>query len=232
MSVTFPNVPNAPGVPQVARAFLPSPTSIAVALTGAVVSSLFGLISTQNQWGVFDSSGNLVFEPDSFLDFECHPKADIPDFPVQGTGNNPTSFASYNKVVLPWESRIRMSKGSALTDRQQFLKSIKAAFNSIGLYTIITPEETYQYCDILNYDIVRTSEGDRAPGANFLAEIDVFFKQILTVQAQYSTTALQNASNPSAVPMTSTGAVLPQDVSGQSGTLASGASLSGAYGAF
>lgn len=232
MSVTFPNVPNAPGVPQVARAFLPTPSSVTVALEGGVLSSLFGLISTQSQWGVFDSSGNLVFEPDSFLDFECHPKSDIADFPVQGSNGTPTSFASYNKVVLPWDSRIRMSKGSTLTDRQQFLKSIKTAFSSVGLYTIITPEETYQYCDILNYDIVRSSEGDRATGAYFLAEIDVYFKQILSVQAQYSTTALQNAQSPSALPQSKTGAVLPGFASGALANQAAAASLSGAYGAF
>lgn len=232
MSVTFPNVPNYPGVPQLARAVLPTPSSVAVSIGGAVLSSLFGLIATQSQWGVYDSSGDLVFEPDSFLEFECHPKSDISDFPVQGENGDPTSFASYNKVLLPWDSRIRMSKGSELTDRQQFLKSIKTAFNSIGLYTIITPEETYQNCDILNYDIVRTSEGTRATGAYFLAEIDVYFKQILSVQAQYSTTALANAANPSAQPQLVAGAVLPQDLSGQIQTEASSASYAGAFGAF
>lgn len=233
MSVTFPNVPNAPGVPQVARAVLPTPSSIAVTLAGGVLSSLFGLVSTQSQWGIYDSSGNLVFQPDSILDFECHPKSDISDFPVQGSSTgNPTSFASYNKVVLPWDSRVRMSKGSTLTDRQQFLKSLKTAFNSIGLYTIATPEETYPNADILNYDIVRSSEGMRATGAYFLYEIDVFFRQILSVQAQYSTTVLQNASNPSALPQATTGAVLPQNVAGQYAELASGASYTGAFGAF
>jgi len=233
MSVTFPNVPNAPGVPQVARAFLPNPTSAAVTIGGAVLASLFGLISAQNQWGIYDASGNLVFEPDSILDFEYHPKADIADFPVQGDSNgNPTSFASYNKVVLPWDARVRMSKGSALTDRQQFLKSLKTAFNSIGLYMIVTPEETCQNCDIVNYDVVRSTQGQRATGAFFLHEVDVYFKQIQSVQAQYSTTTLSNASNPSAQPQAVTGAVLPQDVAGQYASLANGASLSGAYGAF
>lgn len=233
MSVTFPNVPNFPGVPQIARATLPNPSSVAVTLGGAVLSSLFGLISSQSQWGIYDSNHNLVFEPDSILEFECRPKADISDFPVQGdSSGNPTSFASYNKVVLPWDARVRMSKGSTLADRQQFLKSLKTAFNSVGLYTIITPEETYSSCDILNYDIVRTTEGQRATGAYFLHEIDVYFRQILSVQAQYSTTALANASNPSALPQSVTGAVLPGFATGAIANQAAAASLSGAYGAF
>jgi hypothetical protein len=231
VSVTFPNVPNLPGVPQLARAALPSATSITVAIGGAVLSSLFGLLTQQNQWGIYDSSGALVFEPDSILEFEHHPKADISDFPVQGTGTNPTSFASYNKVVLPYDARVRMSKGSTLAERQQFLNALDTAYQSIALYTIITPEKTYSNCDILNYDLVRSTDGARAVGAYFLTEIDVYFRQILSVQAQYSTTTLQNASNPSAQPQAATGNVQLQPISLSAATQASNASLTSAFGA-
>lgn len=232
MSVTFPNVPNVPGVPQVARAFVPNSTSAAVTIGGAVLSSLFGLISGQSQWGILDSSGNFVLEADSILDFEHHPKWDIPDFPVQGTGNNPTAFATYNKVKLPFEIRVRMSKGSTLTDRQQFLKALDAAADSIALYTVLTPEFTYQNADILSYDVVRSSQGDRADGAYFLTEVDVYFRQIISVQAQYSTTALQNASNPSAQPQAQTGVVQPLNGNGPLLNLADSATYSDAFGAF
>lgn len=232
MSVTFPNVPNVPGVPQVARAFVPNPTSVAVTIGGAVLSSLFGLIAGQSQWGILDSNGNFVLEADSILDFEHHPKWDISDFPVQGTGTNPTAFVTYNKVKLPFEIRVRMSKGSTLSDRQQFLKALDAAADSIALYTILTPEFPYQNADILNYDIVRSSQGDRADGAFFLTEIDVYFRQVISVQAQYSTTALQNASNSSAQPQVQTGVVQPQNLSGQIQNEASSGTYSDAFGAF
>jgi hypothetical protein len=232
MSVTFPNVPNAPGVPQVARAFVPNPTSVAVTFGGALLSSLFGLISSQSQWGILDSSGSFVLQADSILEFEHHPKWDILDFPVQGTGNNPTSFASYNKVKLPFDCRVRMSKGSTLTERQQFLKALGAAADSIALYTILTPEASYQNADILNYDIVRSSQGDRADGAFFLTEVDVYFRQIVSVQAQYSTTELQNAANPSAQPQAQMGVVQPLNGNGALLNKANSATYSDAFGAF
>lgn len=232
MSVTFPNVPNAPGVPQVARATLPTPSAAVVALGGAVLSSLFGSVSSQSIWGIYDSSGALLVQPDSILEFEHHPRWNIPDFPVQGTGTAPTAFASYNKVKLPFDIRVRMSKGSTLTDRQQFLTALDNAADSIALYTILTPERTYQNADILYYDIVRTTQGTRADGAYFLTEVDVFFRQILSVQAQYSTTALQNAANPSAQPQAATGAVLPQTPSSSLAIQAAAAPLSGFNGAF
>lgn len=232
MSVTFPNVPNAPGVPQVARAFVPSPASVAVTIGGAVLSSLFGFISGQSQWGILDASGSFVLEADSILDFEHHPKWDISDFPVQGTGSNPTAFATYNKVKLPFEIRVRMSKGSTLADRQQFLKALDAAADSIALYTILTPEFTYQNADILSYDVVRSSQGDRADGAFFLTEVDVYFRQVISVQAQYSTTALQNAANPSAQPQAQTGVVQPLALSSQLQSEASSATFSDAFGSF
>lgn len=233
MSVTFPNVPNFPGVPQLARAALPNPTSIAVTIGGKVLSSIFGAISsTPLQWGILDANANFVLQADSILELEHHPRWDIPDFPVQGNGNTPTAFASYNKVKLPFDVRVRMSKGSTLTERMQFLKALDAAADSIALYTILTPEYNYANADILNYDVVRSSQGDRADGAFFLTEVDVYFRQIISVHAQYSTTVLQNASNPSALPQSTTGAVLPQFASGALANQAVSASLSGAYGAF
>ena len=232
MSITFPNVPNLPGVPQLARAALPTPGSLGVTIGGAALSAIFGLITGQNQWGIFDSSGNQVLQADSILELEHHPTSDISDFPVQGTATQPTSFATYNKVVLPFMIRVRMAIGSTLSARQQYLKNLDTAFQSINLYTITTPEKNYSYADILNYDIVRTTEGMRATGAYFLTEIDIFFKQVIPIQAQYSTTTLQNAANPSALPQSVTGGVQLQPISGSAITQAANASLANAFGAF
>lgn len=231
MSVTFPDVPNYPGVPQLARAFLPSPSSVAVSIGGAALSSLFGSLVQSVQWAIYDSAGDAVIVPDSFLDFEHHPHWDIPDFPVQGTGSNPTAFATYNKVKLPFDIHMRMSKSTGgVAGRYQFLKALDAAADSIALYTIVTPEMTYSNADILDYDIVRTTEGMSASGAYFLTEVDVTFRQIIPVSAQYSTTTLQNASNASARPQSVTGPVIPLDLTGSIQSEVSSASFAGAFG--
>lgn len=240
MSILFPDVPNLPGVPQLARETLsnvPTPTQLAGAALpnessvitfagGLGLTALFGLISAQSQWGIFDANFNAVLIPDSILEFEHHPRWRISDFPVQGTGNTPTAFASYNKVKLPFDCRVRMSKGGSLSDRKTFLSTLDAAADSLALYTLMSPERSYDNLNIEYYDIIRTS----GEGAFFLTEIDVYFKQIVSVQAQYSTTALQNAVNPSAQPSANTGAVLPQPVSSAVSGLAGNASLAGAFG--
>lgn len=79
---------------------------------------------------------------------------------------------------------------------------------------------------------MRSSQGTTADGAYFLTEVDVYFKQIIPVQAQYSTTLLQNASNPSALPAANTGAVLPQTPAPSLISELDNTSLSGASGGF
>jgi hypothetical protein len=233
MSVLFPDVPNYPGVPQLARLSSSVANTVApISIQATGLINLFGAIFPTETWGIFDSSGNAVVTPDTFLDFEHHPRWKISDFPVQGTATNPVAFASYNKVKLPFDCRVRMAIGSTLAARQQLLTALDTAADSINLYTILTPERTYQNCDIEYYDVVRANQGLSADGAYFLNEIDVYFKQIIPVQAQYSTTQLQNATNPSALPQSVSGNVLPQDVAGQYAALANGASLDGANGSF
>lgn len=233
MSVLFPNVPNLPGVPQLAR--LPgfnvaTVSSIAGNILGQLFGNLFG--APPVLWQILDSSGNVVLQPDSVLEFEHHPNWRVSDFPVQGTATAPTAFATYNKVKLPFECRMRVCKAGTLSDRQAFLTTLDAAANSIALYTIVTPERNYGYADIQYYDIVRTTDGTRSKDAYFLTEIDIYFIEVVPIQAQYSTTALQSAQNPSAQPQKTLGITLPNIASGALANQAASASLAGAFGAF
>ena len=233
MSVLFPDVPQLPGVPQLARLAGVSPAPV-ISIGGAVLGSLFGntLTSAQSGWGIYDSNNNLVVVADSILEFEHHPHWRISDFPVQGSGTVPTSFASYNKVKLPYEARVRLCKAGTLADRQLLLSALDNAANNTALYSIVTPERTYKNADIQSYDLVRSTDGDRAPDAYFLTQVDINFIEVISVQAQYSTTALQNAQNPSAQPQNALGTVQLQPISGPSANLVTNATLSNAFGAF
>ena len=233
MSVLFPDVPQLPGVPQLARLAGVSPATV-ISIGGAVLGSLFGntLTSAQSGWGIYDSNNNLVVVADSILGFEHHPHWRISDFPVQGSGTVPTSFASYNKVKLPYEARVRLCKAGTLADRQLLLSALDNAANNTALYSIVTPERTYKNADIQSYDLVRSTDGDRAPDAYFLTQVDINFIEVISVQAQYSTTVMQNAQNPSAQPQNSLGTVQLQPISGPSANLVTNATLSNAFGAF
>ena len=127
------------------------------------------------------------------------------NFPVQNG-----AFASYDKVIVPSEFSVRMTKGGSKTDRKNFLDEIDTAANSLQLYKILTPERTYLDVNITRYEVTRRG----TQGAFFLAEVDIYFMQIRQVSAQYTSAsaATQNAQQPGAQPSTSQGLVQPRPI--------------------
>lgn len=199
----FPDVPQLPGVPQLVRSLLFPPTPLPDIGTQAA-SGLWASSGQLPTWGVFDQAGVQVLTPDNVLSLNNRNEWRIPDFPVQDG-----SFASYNKIIIPFETSLRFTKGGSQSDRTEFLDQIKAIAGDTNLYTILTPEVSYLDCNIIRYEVTRRG----AEGAFFLTEVDVFFRQILQVAAQYSTSAANtsNAQNPAAVPPVNAGNVQEQD---------------------
>lgn len=203
----FPTVPQLPGVPQMLRdaagfisVLLIPPAIEAPALPGV----LWQAAQSEPVWGVFDSSGNIVIEPDSVMEFSYRAEWSVSDYPVQDE-----AFASFNKVAHPPEMLVRMVKGSSLQDRADFENDCEAVANSLNLFTILTPEKTYLNVNVLRHEVNRRERR----GANYI-EADLFFRVINTVQAQYSSTGSLpsptiNAASPSAVPPVSVGVVQP-----------------------
>lgn len=218
----FPNVPKLPGVPQLPRslnfpAAPPPVVGIALAL-GRLWQALF----SQPAWAVYKQAEvapetnddgvetvtviadrQPVIKPDSFLDFGYRNEYTVSDYPVQDGG-----FASYDKVANPFEIVLRMTKGGSQQERKTFLDACDAIQGTLDLYDILTPEKTYLGVNVLRFELVR--KGNR--GAYFFAEVDMYFREIRTVTATYSTTAVttENAQNPSAEPATNTGTVQGQ----------------------
>lgn len=214
----FPNVPKLPGVPQLLRSPVfpasPGPVLSAAAAIGSLWRAFFG----QSKWGVYkqipptqpDESGvetvtvvgelRPVVEADSVLDFGYRNEVDIPDFPIQDG-----SFANYNRVNLPYEASVRLSKGGSEGDRRNFLNQIDAIMNTTELFQIITPERTYENVNPIRFEMIRRGAG----GAFFLTEVDLYFREIRTVTQQYTSTSLatQNARDPSAQPVENRGTV-------------------------
>lgn len=206
----FPNVPLLPGVPQLIRSILfppsPPPTFGPSALTGTLWQST----QTAPMWGIFDSSNKQVVTPDSVMDFGYRHETNLPDYPIQNG-----AFGSFNRVSLPFETALTMTKGGSVQERQAFLAQIDAIDTGPGallLYTILTPEKSYLNCNVLHVELTRR-------GANNATwfDVEVRFRQIFPVSAQYSTspstgtvTPLDNALSPSAIPFTNQGLVQPQ----------------------
>lgn len=200
----FPNVPLVPGVPAVPRSILFPATGAPNLASQAPLDALFQAATARPKWGVFDSSNKQVIAPDSVVDFGKRTEYRVANFPVQKG-----QFASYNKVTVPFEIPIRMTKGGSTLDRTVFLQQVETVAASLALYTIVTPEQSYTNCNVTRVEITRRG----AAGAYFI-DAEIFFVQIQSVTPQYSTTtaasSTANAQNPSAVPPQNQGIVQAQ----------------------
>ena len=198
----FPNVPLLPGVPQLARSLL-FPTSAPPAVgTPATAGVLWHATQAAPVWGVFDSDNNQAIIADSVQEFGYRQEYRISSYQVQAG-----QFASYNKVIVPFETSIMLTKGGSVTERSTFLQQCAAVVASLNLYTVRTPEQSYPGVNCTRFELSR-----RGAGAATFFDVELFFTQVIEVQSQYSSTSatdLSNASVPSAVPPLNNGVVSP-----------------------
>jgi hypothetical protein len=181
--------------------------SLALVTSGAITALLSQSVDSPTQWGVFDSQGNSTIQPDSTVKFRYSRRYEVARYPIiKG------SFASYNKVINPYEIELRFTKGGEQSDRRIFIHGLEQLVASIELFTVLTPEEVYQNANPTHFEINR--EGGR--GAFWLADVSLFFEEILQSQAQYTTTAvnLPNADSPAAQPTSNVGSVQPYQPTG------------------
>lgn len=199
----FPNVPALPGVPQLARSLLFAAAAPPALGFAAEPSVLWRATQAAPVWGVFDKNNRLVVNADSVQAFDWRKENRISNFPIQAG-----QFGTYNRVGLPSETSVILSKGSAngngLAARSAFLAQIDAivAQSNINLYTIRTPEKSY-----VNVSVTRAEISRRGVGSANYIDVELYFIEIADVAAQYSTTTTptNNASTPSALPVTNQG---------------------------
>jgi hypothetical protein len=193
-NILFPNVPNVSGVPPLFRNI----SNIGTAVSGAIATvEKFGSLANflAPRWGVYDASMNPVAIADSFLGVEYRNESRVSDYPVEQG-----SFASYNKVATPYDVRVRLSCGQNEVARTAFLTAIDAAFKSLNLYSVVTPDATYLSATIEHYDYRREQHN----GAGLLV-VDLWLKEIRQIAlAMYSNTNAISANQTNSV-----GAVSP-----------------------
>jgi hypothetical protein len=197
----FPNVAQLPGVPQLVRANQAFGT---VRLAVGAVQKFLGMAANVGPtWGIFDDKGNLAIKPDSFLDFDQSNDWNLPTFPLQDG-----EFSVYNKVILPFEASVKISKGGSLQDRKNLLDKLQQIAGDTKIYSILTPEKVYPSVNIRRYVIRRQGRN----GAYFFADLEIYFRQINQTTSQYSSTDANtaNAINPVATPPTNLGTQFPQ----------------------
>ena len=213
----FPDVPNLPGVPLLARASLSAIVDVTTAIniarvfaTQAPVDVLFQATKAAPQWGVFDQSGNRVIAADNVMAFDYRAEYDVSTFPVQSG-----QFADYNKVKRPQDTSVLLTKGGTQADRTAFLNSCQSVLDSINLYNILTPERQY-----LNVNCLRMEMSRKDVKGAFFVMVELYFKEIQQVDAQYSSdgtqgTSTANATNPTAIPAVNQGNIQAQPPNAQ-----------------
>jgi hypothetical protein len=215
--IDFPNVPDLPGVPSVARS-AQYPAAARVAL-GAVQGALWRSAQVSSQWGIWDDKGNPVGNPDRFTGLtaaalqaigvagtlstgsvDYSKEFRVADFPVEGG-----TFATYNKVELPGVHSVMLVYGGSEAERSAFITAIDAASRNTRLYTVMTPEAVYDGFNISRYAYSR--KADR--GANLII-MEIELREVREVSAQFSTTVstLINApKDATSTPQVDTGTV-------------------------
>lgn len=121
-----------------------------------------------NQWGMYTQAGVLAAPADTVVGFENVLDARISDYPVENGG-----FASYNKVITPYEIRFIMTKGGTVDERQAFLKAVQDAWTATTLYNFVTPE-----CVYLDMNVVGVRQQRAADRGNGLMALDVTLRKV------------------------------------------------------
>lgn len=201
--IDFPNVPNVPGVPSIARNpdFSADFGDLVSAVTSGNPLSIIESVTTP-RWGIYlpDSMEKMI-EPDSVLAFEYRGDARISDYPVEEGG-----FRSYNKVLQPFDIRMKMtcsgagllsgasvglSGASAGTTRETFIATLEAMKASLLTFNVVTPDFVYKSLNLVHFDYKRTN----AEGVTLLTA-EVFMREIMqTVEASYKTVSTDSAAD-------------------------------------
>ncbi len=190
----FPTVPNVPGVPALLRAPGASATAVGNIALLTADSAVISQSGGAPQWGLF-LNGQNVLNPDSIVGFEFKGEAKIASFPIEQGG-----FASYDKVQVPYDARIEMTKGGSISSRATFLNALELAKESLNLYTILTPELSIPNGNIVHYDYRRTSKSGFQ-----LITVSVWVQEIRIA----GTPAFSNTATPSGAAPQNGGTVQP-----------------------
>lgn len=187
----FPNVPFATGVPLVQRAPAFTQALQAVSLgVSLLTSDRYSNASMFDgpQWGIFDRDGNPVVQPDTILGMEYREEYQVADYPLERGG-----FSSYNKVAVPFDVRIRMAVSGSQGERADLLTTMQQIAGSLDLFTVATPDISYQSATVNHYDYRRETRN----GGVSMVVVDVWLQEIReTGTTQFASTKQASSQLP------------------------------------
>lgn len=187
-------VPNLPGVPPLAT----YAAGVVTLVTSDAIASLVSRFDPR--WGLFQN-GIKAITADSVSSFEYKQDWNVSDYPLEAG-----AFESYDKVSVPFTTRLRFTSGGNEVTRSLLLSSIKKIAGTLELFDAVTPETIYQSVNINHFDYRRTSQN----GVGLLV-VDVWCLQI-KVDA---VSAFSNTQAPAGANAASGGTVQPATATAQ-----------------
>lgn len=189
----YPNVPVASGVPPVKRdGSNPGTDTQSQLSSDAITVTATG----KNQWGVYTEDNAKALSPDTIIALGYDAEHRIADFPVEQGG-----FETYDKVAMPFDVRVVMTKGGRTEDRRAFLAAVEELRGDLKLYSVVTPERTYLKTNISRVSIDRSRE----QGAGLIT-VELHLREI----RQNVTTSFSNSKDAASASPVSAGAVQPK----------------------
>ena len=154
--------------------------------TATIITSPFSTPITIKNTGQTEGKiieGEYALEPDSFVNFEYKVDHKIPNYPIQNG-----SFASYNKIALPYEIKIRVTK-KGISNISSFINQILILLNSVQILAVVTPDRIYNSVNLIHFDYKK----EAVNGATLLIA-DLTFEEVRVVVSPSVPTATPNGA--------------------------------------
>jgi hypothetical protein len=166
------------------------------ALLNADAALILGMFNSTQQWGIF-ANGQAAILFDAVVSVEIKKDYSISNYPQENG-----AFQSYNKVQMPFDARLRITKGGTQSEKTTFLTALDKIVAGLDLYDVTTPEYSYHNANIVHYDYRRNAEN----GAGLLT-VDIWLIEVRnTATISYTTTGKVTApSVPSGSSVVSSG---------------------------
>ncbi len=206
---TYPNVPDADGVPPLLRSVAGIQNNIALLAGDAL--SILALFDTP-QWGLFTADGAPAFAgptsaglarvleilgPGGLSVGEIEYRQ---EFRLSSAPQEAGAFLSYNKVNSPFQGRVSYIIGGTAAQRGAFLGIIEKVEASLDLLSLVTPEKTYPSVTVVHHDYRRSAHA----GVSMFV-VDVWIEEVrITGTSAFTTTTAPAGASPANV-----GAVQP-----------------------
>lgn len=105
------------------------------------------------KWGIYAADGTPIATFDNIVAVEVDLEAQISDYPVEQGG-----FASYNRVIRPFDVHVMATKGGSVEDRQEVIGAVQSAWSSTDLFNVVTPESVYGNVNVISMRRSATAE--------------------------------------------------------------------------